>query len=336
MAILVTGGAGYVGSAILHRLVGAGLTAVVLDDLRIGHPEALPKSVPLVRGDIANTALLRDLLRRYPIDAVVHCAALAEVAESVKDPRRYYRNNVEKGIAFLAGLVDSPVRRLVFSSSCSVYGMPRWLPIDEQHPLQPSHPYGRTKQMFEAVLADFGAAHELRSIALRYFNAAGALPEAGVGEDHNPESHLIPNLLRGALDGTEVRIHGDDYPTRDGTCERDYLHIEDLAEAHLLALQALQNGHRGGALNLGRGQGATNLEVAHTVEAVTGVRLRIAIGPRRPGDPPALVADSRKAQQELGWLPRWVALEDIVASAFKWHQAHPHGYQAERAVDPHR
>jgi UDP-glucose-4-epimerase GalE len=334
MAVLITGGAGYVGSAIVHRLTSAGIATVVLDDLRKGHPEALPPAVPLFKGDIANPTLLRDILRRHQVDAVIHCAALAEVAESVRDPRRYYRNNVEKGIAFLAGLIDSPVRRLVFSSSCSVYGEPQNLPLDEQHPLVPSHPYGRTKQMFEWVLADFALAHGLRSLSLRYFNAAGALPAAGLGEDHQPESHLIPNLLRGALNGSEVVIHGGDFPTRDGTCERDYLHIEDLAEAHLLALEALDTGYAGGALNLGRGQGgATNLEVARTVEAVTGEQLRLRIGPRRPGDPPALVADASRAQLELGWTPRRTALEDIIASAWKWHQSHPQGYRTGASLE---
>ena len=324
--VLVTGGAGYVGSHVVRRLRAAGRAVSILDDLRHGHAAAVP-DVPLLRADIADREALARLHREHRFDAVIHMAADCLVGESMAVPADYYRRNLIASLDMAEALRHLGVRRLVFSSSAAVYGNPSEVPIPEEHPCLPTNPYGETKLAFERALAWYREAYGFASIALRYFNAAGAHSEGGVGEDHEPETHLIPCLLGVAL-GRRARleIHGDDYPTPDGTCVRDYVPVDDLAEAHVLALQALEGGDPGTAYNLGSEQGHSVQEVLVAARRITGHPIPVAIGPRRPGDPPVLVASSRRARERLGWRPRTPEIDRILSSAWDWHRAHPHGY----------
>jgi len=318
--VLVTGGAGYVGSHACKALARAGYLPVVYDNLSRGHAWAV-KWGPLERGDLLNAARLAAVLRKHRPFAVLHFAALAYVGESVEDPLRYYRNNVGGTINLLQAMRDAAVRRIVFSSTCAVYGAPKKVPIPEHHPQAPLNPYGHSKRMIEQMLSDSAAAHGLNSVSLRYFNAAGADPEGEIGEDHDPETHLIPLALEAAA-GLRPRltIHGADYPTRDGTCIRDYVHVADLADAHVLALGYLARNPGASAFNLGNGGGFTVREVIAAAERVTGRKVRLREGPRRPGDPPALVGNARSARRKLGWKPRYQDLEVIIASAWRWLQ----------------
>jgi len=324
--VLVTGGAGYVGSHVVRRLRAAGRPVVILDDLRHGHRGAV-EGVPLVRADIADQEALVRLHREHPFDAVIHMAADCLVGESMAVPADYYRRNLIASLEMAEALRRLGVRRLVFSSSAAVYGNPSEVPIPEEHPCLPTNPYGETKLAFERALTWYREAYGFASIALRYFNAAGAHAEGGLGEDHEPETHLIPCLLAVAL-GRRARleIHGDDYPTLDGTCVRDYVHVDDLAEAHLLALQALEGGEVGGAYNLGSEHGHSVQEVLAAARLVTGHPIPVAVGPRRPGDPPVLVASSRRAREILGWRPRTPEIDRILRSAWDWHRGRPQGY----------
>ncbi len=320
MRVLVTGGAGYVGSHVARRLAEAGLGVVVYDNLSRGHPE-FAAGLPLVRGDVGDQPLLEETVRRWGIGAVVHLAADSLVGESVADPRRYFANNVGQGLAMLEALLRCGVRLLVFSSSAAVYGDPREVPIPEEHPLQPTSPYGESKAFLEAVLRRYDQAYGLRYVSLRYFNAAGAHPDGDLGEDHNPETHLIPLALGVALGRSgRLTVHGGDYPTPDGTAVRDYVHVCDLAEAHLLALEALRAGAPSGVYNLGTGRGYSVLEVLAAARRVTGHPIPHEVGPRRPGDPAVLVASGERAARELGWRPRYAELDDIVATAWRWHR----------------
>jgi len=319
-SILVTGGAGYIGSHVCRALAAAGYEPVAFDNLSRGHRWAV-RWGPLVEGDILDRAALDEALRRFTPAAVMHFAAFAYVGESVAQPGMYYRNNVAGSLTLLEAMRDHAVGRMVFSSTCATYGVPQRLPIPEDHPQHPVNPYGASKLMVERMLGDFGAAHGLRSVALRYFNAAGAAPAAGIGESHEPETHLIPLALDAAAGiRPDVTVFGDQYPTRDGTCVRDYIHVDDLAQAHLLALQALEAGHASTAYNLGNGQGFTVREVIAAVEQVTGRAVAVRIGPARAGDPPELVGDAARIRAELGWRPQVAQLADIVASAWRWHQ----------------
>lgn len=316
MAILVVGGAGYIGSHAARALRRAGYEAIIYDSLVNGH-RRLTKGFELVEGDIADEAKLQSILKR--VDGVMHFAAHAYVGESVENPRKYFRNNVEAALTLLNETLDAGIRRFVFSSTCAVYGEPAKVPITEDNPRQPVNPYGTSKLFCEYALEAYDRAYGLRSARLRYFNAAGADESGEIGEMHNPETHLIPLALAATQEGTELKIFGTDYPTPDGTCVRDYIHVNDLADAHVQALQHLEKGGESVALNLGSGLGNSVLEVIQTAEAVTGRPVRRKIGPRRAGDPPVLVADPSLAQKVLGWKATR-SLPDIVAGAWKWMQ----------------
>lgn len=321
MTILVVGGAGYVGSHAARSLRNSGYRIVLYDNLSTGF-RRLAQGFELVEGDIADEAKLRTVLAR--VDAVMHFAAHAYVGESVENPRKYFRNNVLAALSLLNAALDTGIRRFVFSSTCAVYGIPEQIPITEQAPHEPVNPYGASKLFFENALEAYSRAYGLRSVRLRYFNAAGADEGGEIGELHEPETHLIPLALAASTEsGPELQIHGTDYETPDGTCIRDYIHVNDLADAHVRALQYLERGDQkdGGSLavNLGTGQGHSVLEVMQAVEKVTGRSVRRKMGPRRPGDPPVLVADPRKAHTVLGWAAKR-NLADIVASAWTWMQ----------------
>jgi UDP-glucose 4-epimerase len=322
MRVLVTGGAGYIGSVIVARLAARGHHVVVYDDLSRGHAAAVPAGVPLVRGDVRDAAAVRAALEDGGCEAVVHMAALAEVAESVAEPHRYHSVNVDGTAAVIAAAAAAGVGRLVFSSTAAVYGAPDRTPIEEDDPLVPANPYGETKLAGERLLKQARVRGELAVSALRYFNACGA--EGGLGEDHDPESHLVPLALRAARDGSVIKVFGDDYPTPDGTCVRDYVHVADLADAHIAALEALPDVQ--GSFNLGTGAGESVRAVLDAVERVTGLPLHRETAARRAGDPPVLVASNRRAAERLGWRPRR-SLGDAVADAWTWMRAHPDGYR---------
>lgn len=325
MRVLVTGAAGYVGSVSVEALLAAGHQVVAVDDLSSGHRDAIPSAVAAVNGNLGDAGLMVGLLERQRTEAVLHCAARSLVGESMADPAGYYRDNVVAGQTLLDAMRATGVRRLVFSSSAAVYGEPATTPVTEDAPLMPISPYGETKRVFEGMLRWYGRAYGLRSVSLRYFNAAGAT--ASNGEDHHPETHLIPNLMAAALGRREVTLFGDDYPTPDGTPVRDYIHVADLADAHLLALDATAQGDGGEAYNLGSGRGFSVREVVAAAESVVGRPIAHGVGPRRPGDPPVLVASAERAQQMLGWRPRRGSLEEMVGSAWAWAQRHPNGYE---------
>ena len=318
-SILVTGGAGYIGSHAAKALARAGYEPVTYDNLGRGHRAAV-KWGPLVEGDLADRALLVETLRRHNIAAVMHFAAFAYVGESVTEPERYFRNNVANSLVLLEAMGEAGVGRIVFSSTCATYGLPEKMPIAEDTPQRPVNPYGESKLMIERMLYWLGQARGLGSAALRYFNAAGADPDGEIGEEHDPETHLIPLVLQTALgQRAGVEIFGTDYPTPDGTAVRDYIHVHDLAEAHVLALAHLLKGGSSLALNLGTGQGHSVRAVIDAAERVTGRPIARRETARRSGDPPTLVADARAAQAALGWTPRLSGLDEIVASAWRWH-----------------
>ena len=321
--VLVTGGAGYIGSVVVDQLLDQGCSVVVLDDLSTGHRGAVADGATLLEGNIGDRALVDGLLARERVDAIIHLAAFALVAESVAQPEKYRANNVAAARILLDAAVAANVRRFVFSSSCAVYGHPARIPIWEDAPQAPVNPYGETKQEFERVLAEYGVRHGLDAVSLRYFNAAGATERRG--EDHEPETHLIPNVLAVAL-GTRpaVDVFGTDYPTPDGTAVRDYVHVADIADAHVRALDVPVNG----AVNLGTGTGHSVREVVAAARQITGRALPVEERPRRPGDPPALVAAVGRAGAVLGWRPARSSLDEILGSAWRWHRAHPHGYRS--------
>jgi len=319
MNILVTGGAGYIGSHCCKALAARGHHPIVFDSLVKGYRENV-RWGEFVQGDVTDAAALEGCLDRFDVQAVIHFAALIEVGESVADPLAYYANNVGGTLQVLRAVRRKGIRDFVFSSSAAVYGTPERVPIEEDHPLQPLSPYGWTKRMMETMLEDFGRAHGLRWAALRYFNAAGADASAELGEAHRPESHLIPRVLDAAIEGRPVTVFGADYPTPDGTCIRDYVHVSDLAAAHVAALEHLSGGGPSLAVNLGQGRGYTVLEVIRAAEAVTGRRVALRVSERRPGDPPVLVASNRRAREQLGWAPRESALDHILRTAWEWHR----------------
>jgi UDP-glucose-4-epimerase GalE len=324
--VLVTGGAGYIGSHAAKALHRAGYRVVVVDNLVAGHREAV-KYGELVVGDIADLAAMRRTLRRYDVFAVMHFAAFLDVGESVRDPVRYYRNNVAGALGLLEAMAVERLSYFVFSSTCATYGEPIETPITETHPQRPINSYGETKLAIERALVHFERAYGLRWTALRYFNAAGADPDGDVGEDHSPEIHIIPRAIQAATGGPGLEVFGDDYPTPDGTCLRDYIHVSDLADAHVLALEALMEARKsGGAYNLGTGRPHSVREVIETVERVTGLKVPWTFAARRPGDPAILYAAPDKARAELHWKPKLPDLESIVRTAWAWHQKHPHGY----------
>jgi UDP-glucose-4-epimerase GalE len=325
MRILVTGGAGYIGSHAVKLFRARGHDAWVYDNLTAGHRAAVPAD-RLIQGDLSDAARLDRALLDHRIEAVVHFAAFAYVGESVENPAKYYQNNFVNSIHLLESMRRNRVNRIVFSSSCATYGVPDKIPIAEDEPQRPINPYGRSKLAVEFALGDYARAYGWGYAALRYFNAAGAGTGGDLGEDHSPETHLIPLAIQAAQGlHPELRVFGTDYPTPDGTCVRDYVHVEDLAEAHLLALEQLEPG-RELHYNLGTGHGYSVREVVRTVQEVTGKRVPVREDTRRAGDPPTLVASAEKIRRELGWQPRYTDLGTIVETAWNWHRSHPRGY----------
>ncbi len=323
MKVLVTGGAGYIGSIVARQLLRAGHGVVVFDNLERGHRAAVAREMRLVVGDLREEGAIREVLSEG-FDAVLHFAALALVAESVQHPERYYRTNVGGTLNLLEAMREATVNRLVFSSTCAVYGQPDQVPIPETAPPRPTNAYGASKLAVDNMIGAFCAAYQIGAVSLRYFNVAGA--SDGAGEDHDPETHLIPNILRAALGvNPEVELFGTDYPTPDGTAIRDYIHVDDLSDAHLLALEGTRPGeHR--IFNVGNGSGFSVREVIAAAREVTGREIVTREAPRRPGDPPRLVAAAEKIRSELGWQPRKPGLTDMVADAWEFAQAHPRGY----------
>jgi len=321
----VTGGAGYIGSHAAKALHRAGYHVVVYDNFVAGHRQAV-KFGDLVEGDITDVDAVRRALRDHAVSAVMHFAAFLDVGESVRAPARYYRNNVCGALAVLDAMAQESVRHFVFSSTCATYGEPIETPIAETHPQKPINAYGETKLAVERALPHFERAYGIHAIALRYFNAAGADPDGEIGEDHAPEIHIIPRAIEAATGGPGLQVFGDDYPTPDGTCLRDYIHVTDLAEAHVRALETLVETRVSGAYNLGTGHPHSVKDVIGAVEKVTGRQVPWTLGPRRPGDPAVLYAAPHKAQAELHWKPRLAELDAIVGTAWNWHRTHPRGY----------
>jgi UDP-glucose-4-epimerase GalE len=327
VSVLVTGGAGYIGSHTVKALRAAGQDVVIYDNLSAGHRAAAAGAgVPLEIGEIQDVPRLLQVMKAHQVDAVMHFAAWLSVPESVKEPIAYYENNVGGALAVLRAMVESGVPHFIFSSTCATFGEPVETPITEGHVQRPINAYGETKLAIERALPHLERAHGLRSVTLRYFNAAGADPDGVLGEDHHPEIHVIPRAIDAALGRDSFAIYGQDYETADGTCLRDYIHVSDLASAHLLSLQSLRAGGESAAYNLGNGRPTSVREVVEAVERVTGRKVPVTIGPRRPGDPGVLFASSDKIRTALGWLPSYEAIDVIVETAWRWRAAHPQGY----------
>jgi UDP-glucose 4-epimerase len=321
--VLVTGGAGYIGSHAVKALLQAGYQVLILDNLVYGHRDLVEQvlQVKLIEGDIEDRPLLDHLFQTHKIEAVMHFSAYAYVGESVTDPDKYYRNNVVATLTLLEAMLAASIKKFVFSSTCATYGVPKFIPITEDHPQNPINPYGATKLMVERILSDFDVAYGLKSVCFRYFNAAGADPSGLLGEDHNPETHLIPLVLQTALGQRQsISIFGTDYPTPDGTCIRDYIHVSDLADAHILGLEYLLKGGESNVFNLGNGNGFSVREVIAAAQEVTGRNISVQECDRRPGDPPSLIGSSEKARKILGWQPIYPEIKDIVTHAWNWHQ----------------
>lgn len=326
MRVLVTGGAGYIGSQMVRQLSDKKIDVVVVDSLENGHRAAVAPNVPLLVGNIGDASFLREVFSRYTFDAVMHFAGYIEMKESMENPGKYFRNNSAYTNQLLDAMIQANVKRFVFSSSAGVYGNPTQVPIPESHSTIPTNPYGESKLMVEKMLAWYDMSFGLRSICLRYFNASGAMVGGSFGEDHPTESHIIPLALRAALAGKSFKLFGDDYPTRDGTCVRDYVHVVDLCDAHLHALDALMNGHATTVYNAGIGRGYSNREILDAARRISGIDFPIELMPRRPGDANESVADTSRLRQEFGWQPRYSELETIIGSAWQWHKTHPKGY----------
>ncbi len=324
--ILITGGAGYIGSHVVKELLRQGHQPIVYDNLQTGHRKAIKKTI-FIQGDLADGDKLDQTFQTYAIHSVMHFAANSLVGESVKNPLKYFNNNVKNSIQLIEIMHKYNTKQIVFSSSAAVYGEPEKVPILEENPCIPTNPYGETKWIFEKFLQAFHKAEKLDYISLRYFNAAGADPEGELGEDHSPETHLIPLGLKAAITGDGIPVFGKDYPTPDGTCIRDYIHVTDLAHAHILALKRLEQTGSSGIYNLGNGNGYSVREVIETIRKVTGKKIVTIDSPKRPGDPPWLVASSEKIKEDLGWVPKYPDLETIVETAWLWHRNHPNGYE---------
>ena len=318
MKVLVTGGAGYIGSIVAQELKKQGNEVIIYDSLEKGYREAV-KDFELVEGKTHDKELLVKTLKEKGIEAVMHFAAFIEMGESMEKPYMYFENNVFGSLSLFEAMVKVGVDKLIFSSTAGIYGNPERVPIKEEDRKVPENPYGESKLMVEKILSWYDQVHKLRSISIRYFNAAGASLDGSLGEAHKPESHLIPSVIKAVLDGSEFVLNGDDYPTKDGSCIRDYIHVLDLAETHILALKALGEGHKTEVYNAGTGKGYSNKEVVEMVKQVSGKELKVKVGPRRPGDANELVADSKKLQQEFKWQPKYSDLKTIVETAWKWH-----------------
>jgi UDP-glucose 4-epimerase len=327
VSILVTGGAGYIGSHTVKELLAQGEQVVVIDSLITGHRESVGDEAFFVQGDIRDSAVLDSLFTTYQIEAVIHFAASSLVGESVQQPLEYYDNNLLGAHALVAAMERHGVKRIVFSSTAATYGEPKRVPIEETDATEPTSPYGETKLAMERMFRWCDQAYGIKSVSLRYFNAAGAYPDSSIGEDHKPESHLIPLILQVPLGQREhITMFGDDYPTEDGTCIRDYIHVMDLANAHWLALKYLRDNGTSAIYNLGNGTGFSVKEVIEVARQVTGHPIPAVSAPRRPGDPAVLIASSDKARQQLGWQPRYADLRTIIQTAWDWHNRRPHGY----------
>lgn len=327
---LFTGAAGYVGSHVLRLFLEREKPCLVVDNLSTGHRDAVPPAVPFFQGGIQDSKLLSEIFRSYPVRGILHFAGFIEVGESVKNPGKYFENNLAHGLPLLEISRTFRIPWILFSSTAAVYGEPERVPIHESALKTPNNPYGLTKWAFEQMLAAYGDAYGIRSISLRYFNAAGAHPSAELGEDHDPESHLIPRACKAVLGQLEsLEVYGADYPTPDGTCIRDYLHIQDLAETHLLAAQALDHGHVSDAYNVGSEKGYSVRQVIETLRLVSGKEISVCYSPRRAGDSAILVASSEKYRKEFSWSPKFQSLEKIVESAWTWHQARPGGFKKQ-------
>ncbi len=327
--ILITGGTGYIGSHVAKELITAGHKVILFDTNEMGHAEVLTylPGAQLVVGDIADSDLIIKTVKENSVTAVIHLAAYTLVGESVEDPAKYYLNNTAKAVQFLEVIRSTGIDKLIFSSTAAVYGEPQYSPIDEQHPFSPTNPYGQTKLIFEKILQDYERAYGLRSISLRFFCAAGADPDGDLGEDQTPETHLIPLTIFTALGyRPSLTVHGTDYPTPDGTAVRDFIHVNDLARAHVLALNALENGAKSTAYNLGTGKGYSVREIIETTQKITNSQFKVVDSTRRPGDPVQLVASSDRIQRELGWEPKYSDLETIIRTAYTWFSTHPKGY----------
>ena len=324
--VLVTGGAGYIGSHTAKALRRAGHAVIIYDNLSAGH-RAATLGAPFIRGDVGDVAAVRQALRETGATAVMHFAAWLLPAESVRDPVGYYRNNVVGALGTLEAMAAEGCRHFVFSSTCAVYGESGEAPLTESHATAPINAYGQTKLAVEQALPHFERAYGIRSISLRYFNAAGADPEGELGEDHSPESHLIPRAFEAARGGPPLQVFGDDYPTPDGTCLRDYVHVMDLADAHIRALLWLQHGGASGCYNVGTERPSSVLDVITAVERVSGQPVTRRVAARRPGDPPVLLASAERIRHDMGWMPQRPDLDTIVADAWRWHSSHPHGFQ---------
>lgn len=328
MNILVTGGAGYIGSHVVEELKKSGFTPIVYDNLSTGHAAAVPEDVQLVEGDIHDVGFARHIMEQFSVDAVIHFAANSLVGESMENPAKYYFNNVEGTLHLLEAMRGAGVDRMVFSSTAAVYGEPESVPIKEDSRLQPTNVYGRTKLMIENMLSDYDMAYEMRYVALRYFNAAGASADGHIGEDHSPETHLIPLVLKTAQGvRRQIAVFGSDYPTADGTCVRDYVHVCDLAKAHVLALQHLLKGGSSRVYNLGSEKGFSVKEIIDSAKKVTGIDFPVTEEPRRAGDPAVLIASAARIREELGWEPEHSSVEEVIGTAWQWHKKHPHGYE---------
>lgn len=324
--ILITGGAGYIGSYMCKYLVNNGYYPIVLDNLIHGHREAV-KWGSLIEGDISDSYLINKIFSQYQIEAVMHFAAFCYVGESVNKPIQYYSNNVAGTVSLLENMIKNSIQKFIFSSSCATYGESNEIPITEDHPQNPLNPYGMSKLIIEQILSDLKKAYGMEYVALRYFNAAGADPDGEIGEDHRPETHLIPLVLQTAIgQHSAINIYGDDYPTKDGTCIRDYIHIHDLAHAHFLALERIINGLSGGKYNLGNENGYSVKEVIDISRKITGKSIPTRIMDRRPGDPSMLIGSNKLAMKELGWRPNYSDLHTIIETAWRWHKSNPKGY----------
>ena len=331
MNVLVVGGAGYIGCFINRLLLEQGYNTMVIDNLSTGHRTSLSNKTEFIEGDIADYSLLKETLQSYKVDVVMHFAAFALVGESVKNPGAYYENNVVNSLNLLMAMKETGVKYFIFSSTAAVYGEPQDILVTETHPVKPINPYGSSKTLVEQILTGLSITDHLKYVSLRYFNAAGAHPDGSIGEDHENETHLIPLTLKAVLNekagGEPLKIFGTDYDTRDGTCIRDYIHVLDLAEAHILAMKHLLDGGESDIFNLGNGNGHSVLEVIETAEKITGKKVPVVNEKRRPGDPAVLVASSEKISKKLGWKLRYAGLETIIETAWKWHSNHPGGYR---------
>ena len=327
MSVLVCGGAGYIGSHNVKALIEQGEDVIVLDNLWTGHKAAVPEQAAFYKGDVRDGALLDKIFTTHKVDAVLHFCACSLVGESVEKPLLYFNNNVGGMQSLLEAMTRSHVNKIVFSSSAAVYGEPKNVPIFEDDPTNPTNPYGESKRIMERIMHWVGQAHDIKYVSLRYFNVAGARHDGSMGEDHRNETHLIPIILQVPLKKRDhVTVYGDDYKTKDGTCIRDYVYIEDLANAHLLALKYLRDGGESEIFNLGSGDGYSVMEMINAARKATGRDIAVEIGARRAGDPARLIADSKKARKILGWSPKVTRMEDIIATAWRWHLSHPNGY----------